>query len=634
MHEILKAFQKLARLLAQFLKNLLYSLENYLRGKLKEIPNPIPRRRIVVIEGIMAREELKRELQQFAEEQGFSHLEVEQRVRSYLWEIAADNNYLTIPFWDVALSWVFGTIYEGLVFDEKKLEELRPFIGKKPIVFVPNHRSHIDYMLLSYLFYQNRVPLPLVCAGSNLSFWPLGPLFRKGGAFFIRRSYEGNHLYARAVQLYIEELLRDKAVIEFFIEGTRSRTGKLLSPRMGIVSTLVESYFRGATDDVLLVPTSVTYESVLEEKSYLAEQSGGLKRNESPVDLVQIPRHLNKRYGKVYIRFGEVLSLKDYLKNAKREQKREKVEEIAYDLTYGINKSSVVTPGSLVAAALLTHPKRVMTPEALTARLEPLIDYLRYKGNHLSEPLYRYRGASIHEATREMAGRGLIQEISDEEGTCYVIPEEKRASLSFNKNGSLHFFVSMAVLGTLIQRSSGRLSYAQLESQYRTFQKILRYEFTFSRRQSLRDHLIRLLSYLETKRVLRFVDETILLEPDGSTALHSFTSLIQNYLEGYWVVWKSLPSLGSRRWEKQELIKWLLHKGNIFYLKERIRHREAVSRFLFQNALTSFRDLGLLQEETAGWGRRQKTFYRKMTEFPPEITKELESWNRQRADSA
>ena len=625
MDRILDGIVWLFRAVLIFAKNLRYSLINYLRSKTLTIPNPAPRGARAVIDSVMGRPRFQEYLAQYAREKGSAPEQVLSETRSTLEEIAADINYLTTPFWDFFLTWILNTIYEGLVIDEKKLEEIRVLAGKKPVVFVPNHRSHMDYLLLSYLFYRHRIPLPHCAAGSNLAFWPLGVLFRKSGAFFIRRSYEGNKLYAAAVQAYIEELLRENSVMQFFIEGTRSRTGKLLPPKMGILSAMVQSYYNGAVDEVLFVPTTLTYESVLEEKSYLAEQGGATKAGERPLDLVRIAKYLRKRSGKIYVQFGETISLKEWLTGTKPEEKRSRVEELAFHLTYQINKTFVVTPGSLVASVLLSHPKRVMAASELAAKVEPLTDYLRYKGCRISEPLNRYPVASLKEAVNDACERGFIEELRDEEGVFYLLREEKRPLLDYYKNNSVHFFVSLAVLCGLLEREPhGKIGLQPLEEVYRFIQTLFRYEFTFSRRQPLREHIGKLLEYLQQKGVISVQDGVIELEPNQRKYLGQFSSLIRNFREGYYTLWKSLPSLGVRRWEQKELMKWLLHKGHIFYLKDQIRHREAISRFMLQNAIWSFRDLGLLRQETDGWGKKCRVFYRRNAEVSEGLKRRME----------
>ena len=143
-----------------------------------------------------------------------------------------------------------------------------------PVVYIPSHKSHVDYLILSYMLYHHDLPCPLIAAGKNLSFWPMGPLFRRGGAFFIRRSFRGAVLYSRVFAEYVHTILDEGYSVEQFIEGGRSRTGKLLMPKLGLLSILLNAQKNGACEDLIFVPVSIGYDRVLEEKSYSAGNRG------------------------------------------------------------------------------------------------------------------------------------------------------------------------------------------------------------------------------------------------------------------------------------------------------------------------------------------------------------------------
>lgn len=615
--KVLDFFQQMASSARALLKGFASALRNYIRRKTRFVPSVLPKGRREMIECILERHHTQDFLQNFARECGMSLDHVDETFRGYLREIVSDLNYVSIAFWDFLLTWVFETIYEGLDIDHAALERLRPHIGARPVVFVPNHRSHTDYLILSYVLHDRAIPVPHICAGTNLSFWPLGAIFRKSGAFFIRRSYEGNKLYAAAVQAYVEELLREKALVEFFIEGSRSRTGKLLPPKMGILSSVVKGFERlaseSAVDDILIVPTSFTYESVLEDKSYLEEQAGATKKAESFWDLFRLQKYLRKSRGKVYIRFGDPISLKEYLPSSEGESEREQIHSLAYEITYGINKSSVVTPAALAATVLLTQPRRAIPAKTLYERVDHYLDYLKYKECRLSEPLQKYQSLAIREAVRDYVRNHLVQEFYDFEEPLYRVIEDKRLLLDYYKNTSVHFFVSLGVLSTVLTAApESHIPRMQAEEDFLFLRDILQCEFTFSSRQGVVTHMDRVLEYLVNRGWTRVEGSELIVPPEARTDLEAFVSPIRNFLESYAVVWKTLPSLGTRRWEDRELQRFLQDRGRVLYLREEISRPESVNTFTFHNALISFRDRGLLKEEVEGWGRRKRTFYQSL----------------------
>ncbi|HLE16961.1 MAG TPA: 1-acyl-sn-glycerol-3-phosphate acyltransferase, partial [Syntrophales bacterium] len=166
---------------------------------------------------------------------------LQERARQYLLEIAADYDERWLNVWEKVLSRLWRIIYDDFVIDQSGVEKIREISRKMPFVILPCHRSHLDYLIISYILYRHGIPLPFVAAGDNMNFWPLGYIFRQSGAFFLRRSFQGNDLYADVFETYVETLLREGASIEFFVEGGRSRTGKMLMPKYGMVSMLVRA---------------------------------------------------------------------------------------------------------------------------------------------------------------------------------------------------------------------------------------------------------------------------------------------------------------------------------------------------------------------------------------------------------
>jgi len=202
-----------------------------------------------------------------------------------------------------------------MVIDYKGLDRIRRVSKKGPLILVPCHKSHLDYLIISWVFLNNKIPCPLIAAGKNLSFWPLGPIFRGGGAFFLRRTFKGEVLYTKIFAAYIKKILTEGFHIEFFIEGGRSRTGKLLTPKIGFLSLLIDAFIENNWDDMTFVPIYIGYDRVLEEKAYIHEMEGGKKSPENLKNVIKARKFLKKKYGKIYLNFHKPFSLKNYLEN-------------------------------------------------------------------------------------------------------------------------------------------------------------------------------------------------------------------------------------------------------------------------------------------------------------------------------
>ncbi|MDY6845399.1 MAG: 1-acyl-sn-glycerol-3-phosphate acyltransferase, partial [Thermodesulfobacteriota bacterium] len=331
----------------------------------KVIVGPVLKSRQEIITTTLMDSGLKATMEKMEERSGEDFEKVRRKAKDYLEEIAADYDPTYIKIWDTILTWILNNIYDGIIIDKEGLSKVREVSKKAPLVIIPSHKSHMDYLILSYIFLRNHMHPPFIAAGVNLSFWPLGRFFRKSGAFFMRRHFKGNRLYGKIFSTYVKILIKEGYSLEFFIEGGRSRTGKLVLPKYGLISLLLQAYDEGMCSDLFFVPVSIAYERVIEEKSYIKELEGNSKEREGLVSLIKSRKLLKKRYGKVYINFDNPISLKEHINcsisnydNKKRGEKKIICTKMAYRIVQSINKMTMVTPFSLVACALLSSYRR------------------------------------------------------------------------------------------------------------------------------------------------------------------------------------------------------------------------------------------------------------------------------------
>jgi glycerol-3-phosphate O-acyltransferase len=294
---------------------------------------------------------------------------VYREARRNLQAIAARPSPTTLAFASPVLDWIFQRIYDGIEVHEAGLHRALKHAGHAPIVLCPSHKSHVDYLVLSWVLWNRGYAVPLVAAGANLSFWPLGPFLRRCGAFFLRRSFKGDPIYSEAFQAYVRKLVLDGIHQEFFPEGGRSRTGKLLPPKLGMFTWQVEAVLGGSRNDLIFVPVSIDYEKVVESGSYSKELAGGEKKPEDLKALLTAPKVLTARYGRIHLTFDEPLSLVELMRSrgltpgepVTEEQRKGLVRALGNRVMYGISKVSTVTPHALVSAALLAHRRRGIT---------------------------------------------------------------------------------------------------------------------------------------------------------------------------------------------------------------------------------------------------------------------------------
>ncbi|MBL9111979.1 MAG: 1-acyl-sn-glycerol-3-phosphate acyltransferase, partial [Myxococcales bacterium] len=317
-------------------------------------------------------------------------------------ESAQDMNAVRVM--DAAFDATLAKMYSDVEVDVAGLERLKQASKDGTLVLLPSHKSHVDYIILTRVFYHARMPAPVIAAGDNLSFFPLGPILRRGGAFFIRRSFKGDRLYGAVVDAYVRRLILDGQSLEVFLEGGRSRTGKLLSPKLGLLSMIVDGAL-AAGKRVYFCPISIGYERIVEEKSLVRELTGGEKRKEDVRGLLRAMETLAGRYGKLNVQFGEPVTMEAVLAEVDSQRsrgdslppshvlregelsparKRAMVTRLAYRTMNEIDRVTAATPGAIVATALLSHGRRGIEDGDLLALATRVFELLSRFGARFS----------------------------------------------------------------------------------------------------------------------------------------------------------------------------------------------------------------------------------------------------------
>ncbi len=304
----------------------------------------------------------------------------EAQARKYAWEIAADYSYSFVRILEILLGWFWNRIYRGVeVFHFGRFREAQ---SGYEIVYVPCHRSHIDYMLLSFILYRRGFVPPHIAAGINLNMPVVGRLLRFGGAFYLRRSFRAQPLYSAVFNEYVRTIIDKGVALEYFVEGTRSRTGRSLPPRAGMLSITVRAFLRDRNRPVLFQPVHIAYERLAEGNSYISELSGQKKKQESLSDFRNVINIIRKNYGQVQVSFGEPVRLNDLLDRHAPDWAEQSlapqekpawlsplVEELAERIIVNINRAAHVNPVNLLAAALLSTRKQALDEEDLAAMI-------------------------------------------------------------------------------------------------------------------------------------------------------------------------------------------------------------------------------------------------------------------------
>lgn len=517
--------------------------------------------------------------------------QLRKEAEKYFEEIAADYNMAYIQSFITALSWFWKKIYEGVDVNMDGLAKVRELARKGTLIYVPSHKSHIDYLILNYVLLGYHMHVPRIAAGANLAFWPMGHIFRNCGAFFIRRSFKGEKLYLDVFNRYIKALLEEGHPIEFFIEGGRSRNGKLALPKTGFLSILLHAYRDGSCDDLIFVPASIVYDRIMEEKSYLREIEGARKEKESLWQIIRARRFLKRRYGKIYVRFGHPLSLNEYL--AQRDQSVKNTHSsLAFHIVNSINSVTLVTPLSLIATAILANHRRGFHLSELTETVDILLRFLKTYDVPLADT-FADQPNFVNETLSILIAMKIVDFLGDEQGeeeTFYYVDEDKKMELEYYKNSIIHFFNPYSLVAISLLTGTGEAkSSEQIISDYAFLKNLFKNEFVFEEKEDLQESVNTVIEYFLDSNFLSRSHEVnggYTINKLGFDKLPIWAALAKTFLESYWIAVKSMSQQKTKRVKTEEdLLKKMNYLGRRFHKLGVIDHIGALSQLNFRNAI-------------------------------------------------
>jgi glycerol-3-phosphate O-acyltransferase len=399
-----------------------------------------------VVDAVLNAEPVRAAINASASKEKISHAKAWRKAQKIVLEIAADYSHPVVRSVSFLLSNFWNKLYDGIAMHH--FDKARAAAPGYEVVYVPSHRSHADYLLLSYQLHVSGVVVPHIAAGVNLDLPVIGPILRRGGAFFLRRSFKGNALYSVIFNEYVAQLIDRGVPMEYFIEGGRSRTGRLLAPRAGMLVMTLRAFLRAPRRPVLFQPVYIGYEKLMEGKSYAGELSGQAKEKESLLGLLRGLKVLRQRYGHVALNFGEPIELTPLLdaarpdwrtssaeSDAKPEWLNAVVDQLADQIQININRAADVNPINLLALALLSTPKHAMAEADLLAQLElskSLLEELPYSDRVTLTPM---NPAGIIAYGEQM---GWIRRVQHSLGDVLVADDEQAVLLSYFRNNVLH----------------------------------------------------------------------------------------------------------------------------------------------------------------------------------------------------
>ena len=562
---------------------------------------------------IVANPSVQKIIDEEAEGNSIKRSEKVVEAREHTAEIAAHISYSTVRAVERLLGWVWNRIYDGI--ELQHVDRLHDVANDREIIYVPCHRSHIDYLLLSYIVYHQGLSLPHVAAGINLNILIVGNILRRGGAFFLRRSFKGNRLYAAVFGAYLHEILVRGHPIEYFVEGGRSRTGRLLHPKGGMLAMTVSSYLRDPRRPIVFVPIYFGYEKLIEGDSFISELGGAKKRKESLGGLIKSVRALRERFGKVYVNVGEPIDVEAVLDATTpdwRERDRDDAErppwiadvidDLGSRIMAEINASAAVTPIGLLAMALLATPKQIMGSAELHRQLELYLDLLKRLPYSHSVTLPDMTPAEICDHGIEM---GLIEVIKHEQGDVINMSQRNAVLMTYFRNNILHLFALPASIACCFIQ--GR----QLE--HEELQRLVRLIYPFMKKELClqweKDEIDKVTSeaieaLVDLELLSRGRSKKILIRPpSGSARAFQLLMLGQSMvpmLQRFYLVIAQLVKGGSGNLSRAVLEQLCQASAERLSMIYGLHSPDFFNRGLFQDFISELRELDVLRRNADG----------------------------------
>ena len=511
---------------------------------------------------------IKNAIEAEAEASGISVREARALAKGYANEMVNDYSHSIVRGFYKFLTWLWTQLYDGV--EVHHFERVRELAADYELVYVPCHRSHVDYLLLSYVIYKRGLSIPYVAAGDNLDVPVLGPLLRGAVAFYIRRSFRGNALYTAVLREYMHTLITRNTPIEYFIEGGRSRSGRLLPPKMGMLAMTVHSQLRHSEKPVVFIPTYIGYERIMEGGTYVGELKGKPKESESLIGLLKVGRKIERIFGNVHLSFGTPLHLSDFMQKfdvpanslpadrtdtALDDKASAMVDNIGVKVMQHINKAAVITPVSLLSLVLLSAPKSALDEDICREQIalyQGLAQQLPYSADTVITDM----------SPQQIIDYGIKLKLIERRphilGDIIQIAGKQAALLSYFRNNILHVFILLSFLSALVARN-GRIERSRLNSIAEQLYPFLQSElFLYYPAHGLTETLNKKVDSLLANGLIVELSDGMLSVPETNSKcyqqLQVLATPVEQSLERYFLTLALLAQQGSGNLTENEVV--------------------------------------------------------------------------------
>ena len=563
--------------------------ERTVRGARYKVPRILP-------SDVFANLPFRNLLANVAQQRDRSAEDVNDQAARYLREMAATQTPFTIEKMNALYRTALRSHHDAEInVDQEQLQRVAETIGSRPVVFLISHKSMLDTMALSLVLFDANLPLPLTFGGINLNKPGLGAFARRAGIIFLRRSFQDNEIYKATFRRYIDYLIEKRFSLLWALEGTRSRTGKLLPPRFGLFNYVIESILRTRLYDVTFVPVSVAYDQITEVEDYSIEQRGQTKKPEGFTWPLRFLRRGRSR-GQIHLRFGEDLTIKDLVKPAELEagiddkQKQILVTTMAFEVAVRMNAATPITATAIVTLILLAGGNRAQSLAEIQGLARAGAAQIRHRQLEIvGRSNFRDAGA-VRATLAELNKTGIVSYLDEGTERLYAISPDQHLNAAYYRNTAIHYFildafVEIALLDAATESGVDREAFFARASDLR---ELFKFEFYFPRRGDYR-------AEIESRVRDRFDDwEHSTASAFRENQLLVAHSVLRSFVDAYRVAASVLAAAGADAVDdKSDFLSRCLKTGKQELLQGRVFSAESISKTLYETGwkLASYRGL-------------------------------------------
>ncbi|RKS59871.1 glycerol-3-phosphate acyltransferase [Photorhabdus asymbiotica] len=606
---------------------------HYSRQRLAAVGPRLPVRQ-ALFNKLLASKAIEKAVSDEVRTKKISHEKAQQNAINMMEEIAADFSYETVRLSGRVLGWTWNRLYQGInVHNAERVRRLAQ--DGHELVYAPCHRSHMDYLLLSYVLYHQGLVPPHIAAGINLNFWPAGPIFRRLGAFFIRRTFKGNKLYATIFREYLGELFARGYSVEYFMEGGRSRTGRLLDPKTGTLTMTLQALLRGESRPITIIPIYIGYEHVMEVATYAKELRGATKEKEGFFQMMRGLRKL-RNLGQGYVNFGEPIPLIQYLNHhvpdwrdsidpiefQRPEWITPAISKLAGKIMVNINNAAAANAINLCTTALLSSRQRALTREQLIEQLDCYIQLMRNAPYAADVTVPNKTAEELLEHALQM---DKFEVDKDSMGDIIILPRDRAVLMTYYRNNIHHLLVLPSLIASIVIHHR-RINREELLSQVAIIYPLLKAElFMRYDKADLQEVVDTLINELTRQCLICNKEQGMLvLNPARIRSLQLLAAGVRETLQRYAITLSLLnanPEISRGMLEKES--RMLAQRLSVLH---GINAPEFFDKAVFTTSVNTLREEGYISDSGDVITANTQELYQVLSELmSPEIRLTIES---------